>query len=231
MGKREDLRSTDVKSFEEWLAYQQFSPNSPAELDALKRAYDAMCANAEADKTETIKGRLCDWGTQYYVAGRMAARVGFLPVYGNLLHHAVEMYLKAALVGVVSLEKLKKKYIHNLEKLWRRFKAKEADAALDGFDATIHDLHKFEELRYPDEIPHPRIFMTITRGPSHAVVQYAGQPTAKYGVFISDVDRLVIEILKRVPVNPKFLMSAIRVEQSGREALRYQNPHAADWLC
>jgi hypothetical protein len=158
-----------VKSFEEWLAYQQFCPNSPAELDALKRAYDAMCANAEADKTETIKGRLCDWATQYYVAGRMAARAGFLPVYGNLLHHAVEMYLKAALVGVVSLEKLKKKYIHNLEKLWRRFKAKEADAALDGFDATIHDLHKFEELRYPDEIPHPRIFMTITREPSHAV--------------------------------------------------------------
>src|SRR5439155_19066176 len=104
--------STDVRSFEEWLAYQQFSPNSPAELDALKRAYDAMCANAEADKTETIKGRFCDWATQYYVVGRMAARAGFLPVYGNLLHHAVEMYVKAALIGVVSLENLKRKYIH-----------------------------------------------------------------------------------------------------------------------
>ena len=71
--------------------------------------------------------------------------------------------------------------------------------------------------------------MAITWEPSHAVEQYAGRPTPKYEVFISDVDRLVIEILKRVPLNPKFVINV--VGPSGREALRYQNPHAADWFC
>jgi len=224
------VQLTDMKSFEEWLADQQFFPSNPAELDVLKRVYDEMCANAEASKTEIIKGRLCDWATQYYVAGRMAACARLVPVYGNLLHHAVEMYLKTALVGVVSLKDLKNKYIHDLEKLWQRFKAKEADTVLDRFDATIHALHEFEDdLRYPDKIPHAAILMAITWEPSRAVEQYAGRPTPTYEVFISDVDRLVIEILKRVPLNPKFFSD--RVGPSGREALQYQNPHAADWLC
>jgi hypothetical protein len=41
----------------------------------------------------------CDLATQYYVAGRLAARGGLVPVHGNLFHHAIEMYLKATLVG------------------------------------------------------------------------------------------------------------------------------------
>ena len=36
------------------------------------------------------------FGTQYYVAGRYAALVWLIPVAGNLLHHAIEMYLKGA---------------------------------------------------------------------------------------------------------------------------------------
>jgi hypothetical protein len=178
---------------------------------------------------ETIKELLADWATQYYVAGRMAARAGLAPIHGNLLHHAVEMYLKTALADVVPAKELRNKYIHDIEKLWERFKQKEADAALDRFDATIHDLHEFEDdLRYPDKIPHGAFTMAITWEPSHAVAQYAGRPTPRYEVFISDVDRLVIEILKRVPRNPKFFTS--KVGPSGREALQYQNPHAADWL-
>ena len=50
---------------------------------------------------------LPQWATPYYVAGRLAARVGLVPVYGNLLHHAVEMYLKTELVKVVSREDLR----------------------------------------------------------------------------------------------------------------------------
>ena len=88
-----------MKSFEEWLTSQQFSPSNPTELEALKRAYDAMCATAEADKIETVRGGLSDRATQYYVAGRLAARTKLVPVYGNLFHHAVEMFLKTALLG------------------------------------------------------------------------------------------------------------------------------------
>ena len=34
---------------------------------------------------------------QYYVAGRYAAFAGFIPVTGNLLHHAIELFLKGGL--------------------------------------------------------------------------------------------------------------------------------------
>ncbi len=177
-----------------------------------------------------LRGRLLpDWATQYYVAGRFAARARLAPIYGNLLHHAVEMFLKFALAGVVSPQEMRNKYVHDIEKLWRRFKTKEADPALDRFDATIHALHKFEDLRYPDKIPHAAILLSITWKPSHAV-QASGTTlrTPKYEVFISDVDRLVIEIMKRVPLDPRFFTDM--VGRDGRGALRYQNPHAARWL-
>ena len=172
---------------------------------------------------------LPQWATQYYVAGRLAARAFLSPIYGNLLHHAVEMLLKYALIGVVSPERMRsREYGHNLEWLWQRFKEKEASPALDRFDATVHALHDFEELRYPDRIPHSAILMAITWLPGEAATSSGTTKAKQYEVFISDVDRLIIEIMKRVPLNPKFF--TLSVGASGREALQYQNPHAADWL-
>jgi hypothetical protein len=172
---------------------------------------------------------LPQWATQYYVAGRLAARAGLIPVYGNLLHHAVEMYLKTALVGLVSPEKMRsREYGHNLEWLWQRCKEKEADPALDRFDATIHALHEFEELRYPDKIPHSEIMMAITWRPSDAVMSSGDRKPKQYEVFISDVDGLIIEILDRASLNPEYFMGSI-LGDSGRAALMYLNPHAARW--
>src|SRR5262245_52228023 len=45
--------------------------------------------------------------SQYYVVGRFAARAGLNPSCGNLLHHAVEMFLKGALVDDVGLGEMK----------------------------------------------------------------------------------------------------------------------------
>jgi hypothetical protein len=173
---------------------------------------------------------LPQWATQYYVAGRLAARAGLAPVCGNLLHHAVEMYLKYALIGRVNPEQMRsRQFGHNLEWLWARFKEREkADPVLDSFDATIHALHEFEELRYPDRIPHKAVFMAITWKPEHAVKSYSATPAHQYEVFISDVDGLIIEILDRTPLNPEFFVGA-DIRSPGPEALRYQNPHAARW--
>ena len=44
--------------------------------------------------------------TQYYVSGRYAVFAGLTPVVGNLLHHAVEMYLKGALSKTMTLDQL-----------------------------------------------------------------------------------------------------------------------------
>src|SRR5262249_10145169 len=105
------------------------------------------------DETLELKYRFCDLATQYYISGRLAARAGQAPRYGNVLHHAVEMYLKGALVGTLTLAQLKKPpYSHDLNTLWREFKAEKKDSALDRFDPTIAALHQFESIRYPDEI-------------------------------------------------------------------------------
>jgi hypothetical protein len=176
-----------------------------------------------ADDRETRL--LPDWAAQYYVAGRAAAMARLAPIYGNLLHHAIEMFLKTALIRVVSPKEMKNKYGHNIEKLWDRFKTKEADRALDRFDATICALHAFENLRYPDNIPDAAILVNLTWQASDAVeASVTAVPrTRKYEFFMSDVDELVIEILKRVPLNPKALTGM--VSSRGREALAYQNSH------
>ena len=42
-------------------------------------------------------------------------------------------------------------------------------------------------------------------------------------------DELVIEVLQRTSINPKFLLSRV-TNADAREALAYQNPQAARWL-
>jgi hypothetical protein len=226
--------ATDVMKFDEWLAYQHHKiENLTANgLAAWRDAYTKMCASADAEKLENIKERFNDFAAQNYVAGRMAAVAKLTPIPANLLHHAVEMFLKSALFNVVSPKDLQYKYRHNLKKLWKRFKKKENDPALSQFDSTVRALHAFESIRYPDTIPNAALLLTITWHPSDAVEMSgtAAKRTRKYEVFISDVDGLVLEILKRIPLNPRFCVSAAMVGRSGCEALQYQNPHAADWL-
>src|SRR5437667_12264889 len=102
---------------------------------------------------ERFKVTFCALATQYYVAARLAARAVLIPVHGNLFHHAVEMYLKAALVGTLPVVEMKQPpYIHDLTALWDRFKTKEADPALACFDTTIRELHGYESVSYPDKI-------------------------------------------------------------------------------
>jgi hypothetical protein len=180
-------------------------------------------------KDKDFKSRFCGFATAYYVSGRFAARAGLAPLHGNLLHHAVEMYLKAALVGTLSVPEMKRPpYGHDLKALWTRFKAKEADPALDQFDQTVAALHEFESIRYPDEVVAKGMIANVAWAPHHTVT--VGGPAAavpKYKVIIGDADNLVIEVLRRSSVNPKFFV--VGIHDHAREALAYQNPQAAEW--
>jgi hypothetical protein len=88
-------------------------------------------------------------GSQYYVASRFAVWGGLNPVVGNLTHHAIEMYLKGALSKTKKLNELRD-LNHRLPAIWAAFKVQANDAALNRFDKLIEEVHKFEELRYPD---------------------------------------------------------------------------------
>ena len=54
-------------------------------------------------RIEAARSEFFSAGTQYYVAGRYAVIVGLIPVAGNLLHHAVEMFLKGGLASSISI--------------------------------------------------------------------------------------------------------------------------------
>ena len=141
------------------------------------------------------------------------------------------MYLKAGLVGTVSVEELtKRKYSHNIVNLWDAFKGKERTSALDRFDSTIAALHHFESIRYPDKL--------VSKGMLGAVIWRSsdvrpiggstGGPPA-YWFVIAEVDELLIEVLDRSNLNPGALVR-FGALPGMRDALVYQNPHAARWI-
>ena len=178
---------------------------------------------------EELKYRFCDLGMQYYVAGRLAARAGQAPVHGNLLHHAVEMFLKGALLDTVSVDQLRKRpYSHDLAALWDGFKSKESDATLDRFNAAIQGLHAFESIRYPDEIVRKGMATGVAWAPDDISFEGGTLQLPQYIVHINEIDELVVEILRRASVNPK-AMTMKMSNNVARESFLYQNPFAAAW--
>ena len=118
-----------------------------------------------------------DLGLQYLVAGRFGAASSLMPVSANLLHHAVEMFLKGCLVGRVGLENLPRgRDGHDLNILWEEFRRLFDDPSLDRFARVVDDLHRFERIRYPERLITdgallgigfwPRLCKNITAHPS-----------------------------------------------------------------
>ncbi len=175
--------------------------------------------------------RFADLATQYYVAGRIAAKTGLAPIHGNLFHHAVELYLKSALVGTIPVEKMKQRpYKHDLLALWRAFKTKGGDPALDRFDRTVEALNEFESIRSPDKIVDHGMIVSIAWKPGDiGPTTGTARMPPRYEVVIEEVDHLIIEVLRRASVNPKFFSMRFN-HPVAREALAYLNPEVANWL-
>jgi hypothetical protein len=150
-------------------------------------------------------------GTQYYIAGRYAALVWLIPVAGNLLHHAIEMYLKGCLAQDMKAEELKK-LGHRLSQLWERFKPVQLGKSVDRFDPVVRALDRFEVIRYPDRILSEGMFGTISLvGPSPEMEPRGPQgPMPEYHLVVDDVDALVSMIFKHAQVNVSFLASMPR---------------------
>jgi hypothetical protein len=98
------------------------------------------------------------YGLEYYVSGRFAIAHGFTPVGANILHHAVELLLKACLAHDDPLEKIleywhpKKGYGHDIIRLWQEFKARQTVTVPAEADTIINSLHAFEDIRYPETL-------------------------------------------------------------------------------
>jgi HEPN domain-containing protein len=157
----------------------------------------------------------------YHIAARYATVAAFLPESGNLVHHAVEFYLKGALVKQLD-ERERRNLRHDLRKIWRRYKKERKNPALNKFDQTIRDINKFERIRYPEEILRGGLWAEIgfIRNPP---VMGVGQrpPGERYELALDEVDELVRLVFQIEDVNPPFYLN--RLNEHAKRYLDHQN--------
>jgi hypothetical protein len=203
-------------------------------------------SQAEQDKSSAAAYWLhaVEFGTHYYIVGRYSMFSGFGVVSGNLMHHAVELLLKACLARQdpdpnanrkpdtwAQIQKYRhtKSYRHNLEKLWSEFKTRNPDVASAEHDEVIRGLNKFEDIRYPDNLIQGGAVLSVSLyevRPEHrtAPIPALHQPLVKpesrmFYLELPRIDRLVQMLFRASHCNP--------------EVLNFQiHPHAAEyhWL-
>lgn len=154
-------------------------------------------------------------GSQYYVAGRYAVVAALMPIAGNLLHHAIEMYLKGALSKEMSPDQLRNKFRHRLPKLWKRVKRQIGDRSLSKFDSVIKELSKFEDIRYPDKFWQQGASITFDITKTGAAQGRAsGQVVPRYKLCLEDIDELVDAIFRFASRNPNAYLRFMKPEAS-----------------
>ena len=149
-------------------------------------------------------------GLQYFVAGRFAANAELVPVSGNLLHHAVEMLLKACLVSQVSMAELKRTG-HDLTRLWQQAVEYWPEIQTPAHSTTIAELQRFERLRYPDSAIADGAAMTLTLAPSWDRAHFRSADTSvpQYYLALSGVDALFRELFKKADANPEVFVRGL----------------------
>ena len=125
---------------------------------------------------------------QYHATGRFAALTGCIPVAGNLLHHAAEMYLKCALVRSMTMPELKK-LRHGLPALWQAFSERYPSAAKQSVHTSIRELDKLEQLRYPEAAVATGYQLSFVQRREQFAPLPAG-PQPQYHLVLEDADEV-----------------------------------------
>ena len=158
---------------------------------------------------------------QYYVAGRYSAFAGFSPVAGNLLHHAVEMYLKGGLSKKGCNRATLKKLSHNLERIWERFKKEYPDPTLGNFDQAIPQLDRFEDIRYPGPTL-DRGMITVINYPRGVTVHPLDR-SRTYELSVATIDEFVAQLFKTLGANPVVFLTRFFLRPIAQEYLKKDN--------
>jgi hypothetical protein len=168
---------------------------------------------------------LVESSLQYYAAGRFCAMSRLTSAAPQLLHLAVELILKACLARDHSLDDLRKTYLHNIRRLWQDVTNANSALTTPGRDQAIHNLARFEALRYPDSL--------ISQGASISfdfrTRTDSGPPQTglsngpSYEFNMEDID----ELWKAIFVNSRANVVAFlqRLSQEARAAIDRDNLH------
>jgi hypothetical protein len=177
--------------------------------------------------TENLSIGFFTLATQYYAAGRQAVHLHLMPVGANLLHHAVEMYLKAYLCRTISIQVLRKEIRHSLTAAWQEFKSQVSDTSLNRFDSDIDELNRFENLRYPD-ISENVATMIWSAAPDRVQIHVHDRagPNDQYKLYLFNIDDLVATIINKRGVNIAFFKA--QLDSEAIETLTKDN-HCGIW--
>lgn len=172
-------------------------------------------------RTHTSHFELLPLAVQHYVAGRMLALQLQTHVAGNVLHHAVELFIKAELSGTVTIDDLKNKYRHNLKKLWGAYCSLHADTPAN-LVATINDLDAFEEIRYPtaekESISH---HYSLHKDPAG---RRMGAPGA-YSLTLESIDELIAFIVSKNRLQQSYQGTVGQLPSFSLQVLLEHNRH------
>jgi hypothetical protein len=165
-------------------------------------------------------------GSQYYIAGRYAVSAGLVPVAGNLLHHAIEMFLKGGLCANMT-EAERRQLGHKLVDNWRAFKTRFSAGDFGSFDAVIDSLDKFENIRYPESIVRKGMGVIFQFGKATPIaISGSAVSVAKFELFVGEIDALVKVIFDVSSVNPK---AFVPTQPDGQDYLKRQNGETGLW--
>jgi hypothetical protein len=163
-----------------------------------------------------------EYGLQYYVTGRFAVSHRFTPVSANILHHAVELLLKACLAHNDPLEAIrdywhpKKGYGHDIIRLWSAFKARQSVPVPAEFDAIISGLHAFEDIRYPETLIREGATISIGIIEVKDPILTNGQvPENLYALMLPQIDRLMGLLFDASGANPPAFLPRITDDTVG----------------
>jgi hypothetical protein len=176
--------------------------------------------------TDRVRIEFFRLGSQYYIAGRYAVSAGLVPVAGNLLHHAIEMFLKGGLCAHTT-EAERRRLGHELADNWSAFKTRLSATHLGKFDPVIDALDKFEDIRYPENIIQNGMGVIFQFGkttPTAMSGQVATVP--QYELFVGEIDALVKAIFDVSSVNPK---AFVPTQPDGQTYLKRQNDETGLW--
>jgi hypothetical protein len=102
---------------------------------------------------------------------------------------------------------------HSLPKCCDAFKTQADDAALNNFDNVISEIHKYEDLRYPDE--KSKGYAVNVR---HCAVdtsnhcRHAASTVPSYKLCLQDVDELIAAIVAAASINPEVNLRFMKEE-------------------
>jgi hypothetical protein len=168
-----------------------------------------------------------DLAFQYYVAGRTAFWLGLSTVPGNILHHAIEMGLKAVLSKwgweLGQLRNLN----HRLSETWEKFKLCSGDKALGRFDGTVESLDEFEYLRYPDSVMKHgmRVRLELSRSTApRSVPSTPARPEPEYALYVDEIDDLFASIC-----GPERDLKTFAKTPTTAEFLKRGNPRGSEY--